>query len=51
MSEIRVVLIDDHTMIRNGIRASLEDYSNIKIVDEGCDGNEAVACVASIHLM
>jgi len=32
-------------MIRNGIKASLEDYEDIVVVGEGADGFEAIQCV------
>jgi len=45
MEAIKVVLIDDHSMVRNGIKASLEDYEDIVVVGEGKDGFEAIRCV------
>ncbi len=43
MSEpIRVLLADDHTMFRAGLRALLETESNIEVVGEAATGDEAV---------
>ena len=39
---IRVLLVDDHTMIRKGLRVLLEGYPEIKIVGESQNGNEAI---------
>lgn len=42
---IRVVLIDDHDLLRRGIRTMLETESEIEVVGEGSDGNDAVNLV------
>ncbi|MFF0826428.1 response regulator [Brevibacillus sp. NPDC003359] len=39
---IRVLLVDDHTMIRKGLRVLLESYSQIKIVGESHSGSDAI---------
>jgi len=41
-NKIRILLADDHTLLRNGIRALLEDEPDITIVGEAEDGREAV---------
>ena len=43
---IRVVLADDHAVVRKGIREFLEAESDIVVVAEAADGIEAVALVA-----
>jgi len=43
---IRVVLADDHAVVRKGIREFLEDDGTIRVVAEASDGEEAVAMVA-----
>lgn len=40
---IRVLLVDDHTLFRQGLRTTLEAYPNIKIVGEASDGEEALS--------
>jgi two-component system response regulator NreC len=40
--KIRVVLADDHRMMREGIRALLERQKDIEVVGEAADGREAV---------
>lgn len=39
---IKVLLVDDHTMIRKGLRVLLEGYPEIEIVGESNDGNDAI---------
>ena len=42
---IRVVLVDDHAIVRTGLKAVLADASDIDVVGEASGGNEAVALV------
>jgi len=44
--KIRVILADDHTVVRKGIREYLEEDKAIQVVGEASDGEEAVALVA-----
>ncbi len=41
-SKIRILIADDHTLLRNGICALLENEQDIAIVGEANDGREAV---------
>jgi len=41
-TKIRTLIADDHTLLRNGICALLEDEPDISIVGEASDGREAV---------
>jgi DNA-binding NarL/FixJ family response regulator len=43
---IRVVLADDHAVVRKGIREFLEERGDISVVAEAADGTQAVALVA-----
>ncbi|MDY7080259.1 MAG: response regulator transcription factor [Chloroflexota bacterium] len=45
---IRVLLADDHPVTRAGIRAILEEASNIEVVGEAKDGVEAQQLVAEL---
>ena len=38
----KVLLIDDHDLVRNGIRRLLEDTSEVKIIGEAVSGEEGV---------
>ena len=40
---IRVLAVDDHPVVRTGIRAMIANESDMSIVAEGSDGGEAVA--------
>ena len=42
---IRVVVADDHHLVRQGIRALLEKANDIEVVGEAADGQEAVELV------
>ncbi|SEQ55326.1 two component transcriptional regulator, LuxR family [Hyunsoonleella jejuensis] len=42
MDKINVVLADDHILVRDGIRALLEDQVGIDVIDEASNGIEAL---------
>ncbi len=42
MTPIRVLLADDHTLVRAGIRGLLKDLENVEVVGEAGDGQEAM---------
>jgi NarL family two-component system response regulator LiaR len=42
MGGIRVLIVDDHAILREGIRALLSLYSDIEVVGEASDGLEAI---------
>jgi DNA-binding NarL/FixJ family response regulator len=42
---IRVLLADDHTLVRAGIRALLEKSSHIQVCGEASDGREVLELV------
>jgi DNA-binding NarL/FixJ family response regulator len=48
-SSIRVLLVDDHAMFRQGLRCALEVYPNIEVVGQAGDGQQAVECVAKVQ--
>jgi two-component system, NarL family, response regulator NreC len=45
MAKIRVLLVDDHTVVRRGLRRILEAGADIEIVGEVADGRSAVEIV------
>jgi DNA-binding NarL/FixJ family response regulator len=46
MSKIRILLADDHTLFRAGIRALLQTLGDIEVVADASDGREALRLVA-----
>ncbi|MEW2585927.1 response regulator transcription factor [Streptomyces virginiae] len=42
-SRIRVLLVDDHQVVRRGLRTFLEVQEDIEVVGEACDGEEGIA--------
>ncbi|MGB5418815.1 response regulator [Algibacter sp.] len=46
MDIINVVLADDHVLVRDGIKALLEDQSGIVVIDEASNGKEALEVLA-----
>jgi DNA-binding NarL/FixJ family response regulator len=46
---IRVLLVDDHSLVRHGFRRMLEDDPSIEVVGEASDGHEAVEAVEKSH--
>jgi CheY-like chemotaxis protein len=40
---VRVLLVEDHAVVREGLRGVLETYPDIQVVAEAADGEEAVA--------
>ncbi|MBW2429272.1 MAG: response regulator transcription factor [Deltaproteobacteria bacterium] len=46
--KLNIVLADDHTILREGLRALLTADSNFEIVGEACDGREAVRFVEKL---
>ncbi|HEU4683627.1 MAG TPA: response regulator [Nitrospira sp.] len=48
-SRVRVLLVDDHTMVRQGLHSLLEGYKDMLVVGEACDGEEAVSAVPTLR--
>ena len=44
---MRVLLVDDHTLVRAGIRALLNGLKGVEVVAEAADGREALALAAT----
>lgn len=45
---IKVLIVDDHTILRAGLRSLLSAYSDIKVVGEAGDGAEALTRVGEL---
>ena len=48
MKTVRIVLADDHTLVRQGLRKILEAQSGWEVVGEAADGQEAVRQVVEL---
>lgn len=46
---IGVLLVDDHAIIRQGLRSALQAYPNIEVIGEAGDGEEAVVSAAKLQ--
>ena len=46
---IRILLVDDHAVVREGVRALLEQHEDIEIVGEAEDGEAALRCVPRLE--
>jgi two-component system response regulator NreC len=44
----KIVIADDHTILRQGLRALLSSDPNLKVVGEAADGREAIRCVENL---
>ena len=45
---IRVLMVDDHAILREGLRALLSYYEDVDVVGEAQDGGEAVERVSEL---
>jgi len=45
-STIRVLLVDDHRMLRQGLRSIIDDCDSMQVVGEASNGVEAIEAVA-----
>jgi len=44
-----VLLVDDHAMVRQGLRTMLENYADVEVVGEASDGEEALVCTERLN--
>lgn len=49
MSPIRVLIVDDHVIAREGLRAVMHILPDIELAGEASDGHEAIAAVTTLH--
>lgn len=47
-ARIRVLIVDDHPMVAQGISAILETYDDIEVVGTLCNGREAIDQIAAL---
>ena len=48
-NKITVLLVDDHALVRRGFRRMLEDESDIHVIGEASDANEALQLAKDLH--
>ena len=49
MTQIRILLAEDHALVRAGIRALLERQQDMEVVGEAADGDEAIQKVSELR--
>src|SRR5512139_2378011 len=49
MKPIRVLIVDDHAMVRKGLVAFLKNRPELDLVGEACDGREAIDACEQKH--
>ncbi len=47
--EIRILIADDHPIVRRGLRLSVEEDAGLKVVAEASDGEMALALIKKYH--
>ena len=46
---VRVLMVDDHPMVRQGLRAIVEQFEGLQVVGEAADGREGVRLAQSLR--
>lgn len=46
---LQVLIVDDHALLRQGIRSMLESYGDIQVVGEARNGIEAIQVMKQLH--
>jgi len=49
LHEIRVLVVDDHAILRDGIRSLLERQDDMTVIGEAANGQEALEQIAGLH--
>ncbi|MBA3613695.1 MAG: response regulator [Nitrospirales bacterium] len=48
-TQIRILVVDDHVMVREGLRKMLESHEDLELVGEAGDGEEAIDLVEQLR--
>lgn len=46
---VRVLLVDDHAMVRQGLRSILDSYTDLTVVGEAANGHDAIVMARALH--
>jgi two-component system, NarL family, invasion response regulator UvrY len=46
---IKILIADDHTIFRKGLRQTIDDSPHMRVVDEAVNGNEVLSKAANSH--
>lgn len=46
---MRILIVDDHELIRKGVRSLLRDRPDFEICGEGVDGQDAIEQAGQLH--
>ncbi|WP_419805925.1 response regulator [Terriglobus sp.] len=46
---IEILLADDHPVVRRGLRGTIEDDDQLRVIAEAADGNEALRKIGELH--
>ena len=49
MAPLRVLLADDHELVRSGFRALLEKFEGVEVIGEASDGTEALRLIETLR--
>ena len=49
VNKLKILLVDDHALVRRGFRRMLEDETSFQVVGEASDGLEAVSRAEELH--
>ena len=49
MSRITILIVDDHAMVRKGLRMAIEAHSDLEVVGEAGNLTEAIEAVIEAH--
>jgi len=49
VEKIRVLIVDDHKVVREGLKAFMLPRENLEVIGEAVDGQEAVEMAAALH--
>jgi DNA-binding NarL/FixJ family response regulator len=48
MIPIKIILVDDHKIVRQGMRSLLESQPGFEVIGEACDGEQAIKLLESL---